>query len=250
MRLSARPVRALVLIAWSGFFVSLWISGEADRYLGPRTTWVVSFGAVALTAAALAYGLLAIRDASGKHLTRWEATGYLALLVPILAVLIVPRAELGAQAARKKSTNRSLASMQIATTKRAAARAAAEAAAAANDPVAKIDFLSVATVTSDPSYASDIAVKPGTRVRLVGFVVRGGKPARFRLARFLISCCAADAVPVFVDVKAHTTEIPEDNDWLEVTGRLVRRQGWFFLQAESMTTIPTPEKPYLTTWGY
>ena len=239
-----------MLIAWSGFFVSLWISGEADRYLGPRTTWVVSFGAIALSAAAIAYGLLALRDTSGKHLTRWEATGYLALLVPILAVLIVPRAELGAQAARKKSTSHSLAAMQTDAAMKAAARAAARAAADARDPVAKIDFLSLATVTTDPGYASDIAVKPGTRVRLVGFVVRGGKRDRFRLARFLISCCAADAVPVFVDVKAQTGEIPEDNHWLDVTGRLVRRQGLFLVQAESLTVIPTPEKPYLTTWGY
>jgi uncharacterized repeat protein (TIGR03943 family) len=239
-----------VLIAWSGFFVSLWISGEADRYLGPRTTWVVTFGAITLSAAALAYGLLALRDASGKHLTRWEATGYLALLVPILAVLIVPRAELGAQAARKKSTNRSLAAIQLAAGRRAAAQAAASAAADSRHPVAKIDFLSVATVTTDPGYASDIAVKPGTRVRLSGFVVRGNKPDRFQLARFLISCCAADAVPVFVDVKAMGDAIPEDNAWLEITGRLVKRQGWFLLEAESMESIPAPEKPYLTTWGY
>jgi uncharacterized repeat protein (TIGR03943 family) len=240
----------LVLIAWSGFFVSLWIGGEADRYLGPRTTWVVTFGAVALSAAALAYGLLALRDTSGKHLTRWEATGYLALLLPILAVVIVPRAELGAQAARKKSTNRSLAALQMAAARKEAARAAAKAAADLKDPIAKIDFLSLATVTTDPGYASDIKVKPRTRVRVIGFVVRGDSRNRFRLARFLISCCAADAVPVFVDVKSTGGEIPDDNVWLEVTGRLVRRQGWFLVQAESMAPIPTPEKPYLTTWGY
>jgi putative membrane protein len=250
VKLSARPIRALVLIAWSGFFVSLWIGGEADRYLGPRTTWVVTFGAITLSVAALAYGVLALRDTSRKHLTRWEATGYLALLLPILAVLIVPRAELGAQAARKKSTNRSLGAIQKTAARQAAAKAAAKAASDQRDPVAKIDFLSVATVTTDPSYASDIAVKSGTRVRLVGFVVRSDQHDRFRLTRFLISCCAADAVPVFVEVKAMGDEIPEDNAWLEVTGRLVKRQGWFLLQAQSMITIRTPEKPYLTTWGY
>jgi uncharacterized repeat protein (TIGR03943 family) len=246
MRLTARPVRALVLVAWSAFFVTLWLGGEADRYLGPRTTWVVLFGAITLSVVALAYGLLAIADSSPKLLTTWEAAGYFMLLVPILAVLVVPRAELGAQAARKKSTKRSLATLQMAAAKKAAARAAAKAAADAEDPVANIDFLSLASVTSDPAYASDIAVKPGTKVRLLGFVVRGERPGRFQLARFLISCCAADAVPVFVDVKAQRA--PPDNVWVDVIGRLTKRGGWFLVEAESIHPVPVPEQPYLTTW--
>ena len=248
MGLPARPVRALILVVWAGFFLTLWVGGEAGRYLGPRTTWVVPFGAITLSLAALGYGLLALRDKSRKRVTNWEAAGYFALLVPILAVVIAPRAELGAQAARKKNTSASLASLELGRDRKAAAKAATSAAAA-NDQVAKIDFLSIASVTTDPAYASDIGIKPGTRVRFVGFTVRSGKPDRFRIARFLISCCAADAVPVLIEVKAGDKEIPPDNAWVDLTGRLQKEREKLLVEAESMTSAEVPEKPHLTFWG-
>jgi uncharacterized repeat protein (TIGR03943 family) len=249
MSIPARPVRALVLIAWAGFFLVLWMGGDADRYLGPRTTWVAPFGAILLSAAAWGYALLALRSRPTRRLTHLEGMGLLALLVPIVAVLVVPRAELGAQAARKKDTNRSIAAVQQGGAKRAAAEAAAAAAAARNQ-IADIDFLSLASVTTDPGYARDIGVKPGIRVRFLGFTVRTERPDRFRLARFLISCCAADAVPVFIDINAKGKPIPPDNDWLDVVGRLGREQGAFVVVAEKMTRTDAPAKSYLTTWGY
>jgi uncharacterized repeat protein (TIGR03943 family) len=248
MGLSSRPVRALVLVAWAGFFVSLWLGGDADRYLGPRTTWVVPFGAITLSLAAAAYGLLALRGASSRPVTRVEALGHFALLVPILAVLVVPRAELGAQAARKKDTNRSIAAAQISEAKKAATKAAV--AAAKKEEISKIDFLSIASITTDPRYAGHIGVKPGILVRFVGFTVQTYQPDRFRLARFLISCCAADAVPVFVEVDARGKEIPEDNTWLQVTGRLVKQDGKFVVEARELLPTPEPSDPYLTSWDF
>ena len=248
MGLPARPARALVLIAWAGFFVSLWMVGDSDRYLGPRTTWVVPFGAITLSLAAVGYGLLTLKGRPSRPLARTELLGHLALILPILAVLVVPRAELGAQAARKKDTNRGVAVAELAKAKRAAAKAAV--AAANEKEISKIDFLSIASVTSDPGYAGYIGVKPGTRVQFLGFAVTTGEPDRFRLARFLISCCAADAVPAFVEVSAEGQAIPPDNAWLKVTGELVKNdQGKFVVAAESMEQTQAPSNPYLTSWG-
>jgi putative membrane protein len=248
MGLAARPARALVLVAWAGFFISLWVVGDSDRYLGPRTTWVVPFGAITLSLAAVGYGLLALKGRPSRPLARTELLGHLALILPILAVLVVPRAELGAQAARKKDTNRGVAVAELAKAKRAAAKAAV--AAAKEQEISKIDFLSIASVTSDPGYAGYIGVRPGTRVQFVGFAVTTGQPDRFRLARFLISCCAADAVPAFVEVSAEGQAIPPDNAWLKVTGQLVKNdQGKFVVAAESMEQTPAPSNPYITSWG-
>jgi uncharacterized repeat protein (TIGR03943 family) len=247
MGLRARPARALVLVAWAGFFVSLWAGGDADRYLGPRTTWVVPFGAITLSLAAAGYGYLALKSPGSRPITGVELLGHFALIVPILTVLVVPRAELGAQAARKKDTNRTVAAAQLSEAKKAAAKAAV--AAANKEEISRIDFLSIASVTTDPGYARHIGVKPGILVRFVGFTVRTKEPDHFRLARFLISCCAADAVPVFVEVDAGEKAIPPDNAWLEVTGRLVRQDGEFVVAARSMT--PTEARdPYLTSWDY
>ena len=40
--------RMVVLALWSAFFAWLLVSGEVYRYIGPRTRWVVVFGAVML----------------------------------------------------------------------------------------------------------------------------------------------------------------------------------------------------------
>jgi uncharacterized repeat protein (TIGR03943 family) len=248
VNLSARPARAVVLVAWAGLFLVLWLGGHADRYLGPRTTWVAAFGAITLTLAAIGYGVIAVRDRASRPLSRFEALGLFALLVPILAIVLVPRAELGAQAARKKSTSRSIATLQAVSAKKAAAQAAAAAAEDAGQGVAKIDFLSIASITSDSRYASDLKVQPGIRVHFVGFALSGDRPGRFRLARFLVSCCVADAVPVFVDVKA-TLGMPSDNMWLDITGKLLKERGGFIVVPESMKPVDQPRHPYLTTWN-
>lgn len=227
--------------------MSLWLRGNADRYLGPRTTWVAAFGAIALTLAAIGYGAIAVRDRAKRPLSRFEALGLFVVLLPILAIILVPRAELGAQAARKKNTSRSVSTLQAASAKKAAAHAAAAAAKDASGGVAKIDFLSIASITSDSGYAADIKVKPGIRVRFVGFALRGDRPARFKLTRFLVTCCVADAVPVFVEVKA-TSGAPTDNTWLDVTGKLLKEHGRFVVDPESVRPIDQPEKPYLTNW--
>jgi uncharacterized membrane protein YraQ (UPF0718 family) len=70
-----------------------------------------------------------------------------------------------------------------------------------------------------------------------------GCSRRLRLPR---GCCAADAVPVFIDVKAGGEPIPPDNAWLEVTGGLVQERGAFLVAAESLKRVDEPSNPYVT----
>ena len=50
MRLGTGAARTLVLAAWAALFAVLWAADEGQRYLGPRTQWVIPFGALALGA--------------------------------------------------------------------------------------------------------------------------------------------------------------------------------------------------------
>jgi hypothetical protein len=87
----AGVARTLVLGAWAALFCGLWALDEGFRYLGPRTQWVIPFGAIALTLATLAHGVLAVvRRRDFGALTRGEAAGALVIVLPILAVLAVP----------------------------------------------------------------------------------------------------------------------------------------------------------------
>ena len=102
MSLSVRNARLVVLAAWSVCLIWLWASGEVMRYLGPRTAWVVSFGAVALSAATILYARAGAGTPDARRpLTIGEAAGLAALLVPVLIAFLMAHAALGSLAELK-----------------------------------------------------------------------------------------------------------------------------------------------------
>jgi len=90
-------------------------------------------------------------------------------------------------------------------------------------------------------------------VRLKGFVVHDPQAGDdFVLARFRISCCAADAIPIKIIVREGGPR-PEENQWLAVTGTLVERPAVeagggevppVEITATSVERIPQPAQPY------
>ena len=71
----------------------------------------------------------------------------------------------------------------------------------------------------DRTHAGDTTT--GVPVRLTGFVAPDEDgSSRFRVVRFRISCCAADAAPVAVRVVGDVTAVPATDSWVEITGTL------------------------------
>ncbi|MCS7030959.1 MAG: TIGR03943 family protein [Gloeomargarita sp. SKYG116] len=93
----------------------------------------------------------------------------------------------------------------------------------------------------------------GQRARVEGFVVHPPhSPAhRFFIARFVVTCCAADAYPVGlpVDTPGETAQRYPADTWVRVEGRMtsgeVQGKRRLILQAERITPIPPPANPYL-----
>jgi uncharacterized repeat protein (TIGR03943 family) len=84
----------------------------------------------------------------------------------------------------------------------------------------------------------------GVPVELTGFVA-GAERGGFRLGRYQIACCAADATPVVVRVIGTSGTPPRDDQWVTVTGTF--RSGGGELPALAATTvveIPAPDDPY------
>jgi uncharacterized repeat protein (TIGR03943 family) len=84
----------------------------------------------------------------------------------------------------------------------------------------------------------------GATVQLTGFIAgvdRGG----FRLARYQIACCAADAVPAIVLVQGVSGHPPRRDSWVQVTGAYLGGPGDLpRLAATSVVEIPVPNEPY------
>jgi uncharacterized repeat protein (TIGR03943 family) len=82
----------------------------------------------------------------------------------------------------------------------------------------------------------------GTPVRLTGFVAGGGE---FRLARYQIACCAADAAPMVVRVVGTDGDPPARDQWVTVTGTFRPGGGDTpQLAATTVVEIPEPADPY------
>lgn len=226
-----RVARGLVLACWAAFFAWLHVSGEKTRYLGPRTYWVIVFGAIVLGAAALAH-LVAARGAARRLETR-DAWGIGALLVPLLAVAAVPSAELGALAASRKSAGAGAASVG------AIAPPAPEAGEA-------ISFAQIHYASESETYAAEAGIAEGMEVELTGFVTHpdGLPPGTLGLTRFHVSCCAADAVPYTVPLVLDPAS-RDDDEWLEVRGRLALLGGVYVLEPVDVAAVDAPPDPYL-----
>jgi uncharacterized repeat protein (TIGR03943 family) len=84
----------------------------------------------------------------------------------------------------------------------------------------------------------------GVSVQLTGFVA-GTESGGFRLARYQIACCAADATPVVVDVLGTSGSPPTEDQWVTVTGTFERGGGDVpRLAATTVMEIAAPSDPY------
>jgi uncharacterized repeat protein (TIGR03943 family) len=227
MRVGARLARGSVLAAWSVFFTWLWASGETGLYLGSRIAWVVPFGAVV---AGLSAAALLARGPSGAVLSAGEGLAMVVLLTPIVAVLALPQAELGAAAAERRTADIE-----------AATRLARTA------PLSRLSYAHLMAAQGD---VPQPGVEPGVRVRLVGFVMRrpNTAPGLFQVTRFAITCCIADAMALYATVDP-PGPVPARDTWVVVTGPLARVDGELIVKASSVVPILRPEHPYVSASG-
>lgn len=235
MSLSVRNLRLIVLILWAGFLAWLWISGDVLRYLGPRTSWVVTFGALTLLIVTIAY----LRSSAGaadarRPISGRESAGLLAMLTPILLALMLSGSSLGALAASKKLSARGV--------------DLASLAESLSSGASKADFLQIKAAADDPSSSSSLGISAGQQVDLTGFVMKAGNGPRapFTLGRFYITCCVADAIPIGVTVEPTIAEGGfAKNTWLQVDGALDKKGKSYVVDAERIEKIPQPSNPYL-----
>ena len=100
--------------------------------------------------------------------------------------------------------------------------------------------------------AQGLADKP---LRMVGFVRSSEAVDGFMITRFFVACCAADGVPISVQVVGFDGARPPDDVWVEVEGTWLPNAtdldwnadndtDWATLVATSVTEIPEPREPY------
>src|SRR5262249_55911611 len=86
----------------------------------------------------------------------------------------------------------------------------------------------------------------GAQVDLIGFVGPSKNDGGFIVARYTITCCAADAVSASAEVVGWDGPRPQRDKWVEVTGTYLPGGDGTAprLQATDVTVIPEQNDPY------
>jgi uncharacterized repeat protein (TIGR03943 family) len=200
--------RSLLLVVLGATAVWLWWSGQALNYVRPGLApWLLAGGVVVgLLGLLPPLGLLGQKtaevDRHGGHHQHRGRVGWL-LLVPVLVVMLVQPAALGSYAVASRSAVPGGGHEGGFDPLAAPVRGAV--------PMSMAEFVTRAVRDPDQSLA-------GVRVRLVGFVAPSeGKEGGYRLTRFVIFCCAADAEALQAVVRGDPTPRARDQ-WLEIEG--------------------------------
>jgi uncharacterized repeat protein (TIGR03943 family) len=94
------------------------------------------------------------------------------------------------------------------------------------------------------AFEHDGASFNGVPVQLTGFVAKA-ENGGFRLARYQIACCAADATPVVLRVVGVSGSPPNADQWVTVTGTFEPGgEDLPRLAATTVAEIAAPEDPY------
>jgi uncharacterized repeat protein (TIGR03943 family) len=227
----SEDARATTVLLVGALLVRLSLSHAYARYVRVGMGWLLLVAGILL----LALGLIGVIRALSRKPTpnphgdheHGEGVGWL-LLTPVLALLLVTPPALGSYGVDRSAT------VEVTS----GGKTFAALPAGRTVPMSLLEFDERAADHGGASMGA-------TPVRLTGFVARTVDGSGFRLARYQIACCAADAVPAVVRVTGAIGAPPARDRWVTVTGTFNGSPGGIpELRASSLTEIPPPPDPY------
>jgi uncharacterized repeat protein (TIGR03943 family) len=234
----------LAITAWGVLMLRYWLTGKLNLLIHPNYFALVVVAGIVLLiigfAKAQELWRLRPRDVTPnpQHIT-FFAPGWgsgLLLFTAILGFIITPQVFASDKALQRGVTDLLTTSRLQPQSFRASMRP---------EERSLVDWVRTINVYPEPdSYT-------GQKAKVQGFVIHPpdiGKEYIF-LARFVLTCCAADAYPVGLPVKlAANQERYSPDTWLEVEGKMTtetlsgKRQ--LTIAATSIKKIPQPPNPY------
>jgi len=227
----SRVLDCLALGSWAAAFWFLLVTDRTSLYLSSRTAWVVPTGAILLTVGFIGR-LLSVRTEQPRPITARSAWGIGLIVLPVITVLALPPASLGAYAASRRSTFSS----------GGVVSSAGEIAAG------DLSLKDVAGGLRSQEGVDALVARAGEEVDFTGFVTKDpGAPAdEFMLTRFLVSCCVADALSVNVRVVGAPPGQFKADEWVRVSGRFYPLGRDVIVDSSDIVNVERPKRPYLS----
>jgi uncharacterized repeat protein (TIGR03943 family) len=235
----------VAITAWGILMLKYWLTGKLYLLIHPDYFWLAISGGTGLLIVGFFKGLQLWKH---RHLPEIPNTPHISLFPPgwgsfllltaaILGLMITPRA-FASQTALDRGVTESIGGNR---TQPQAFRPTAR-----SEERSLVDWVRTLNVYPEPDKYT------GQKVKVQGFVIHQpnvGEEYIF-LARFVLTCCAADAYPVGLPVQISTSsrqQYPPDT-WLEVEGEMttqtIAQKRQLTIKANSLKKIPQPQNPY------
>jgi len=241
---------AAVMTAWATVMLHTVASGRINELLSPMFRNYVIACAAALIAFSILYLLLF--QPTQKTAPSFAPTGtlrqlgrWLVLLLPVIAAAVFsPSAFSSTTISKRLDPN---ASYQMPTWYDKNKQVAQNVMDTDPSQAAPVEVTDLIQLGQHPDQAKAFADR---KVRSVGHIMLtpDGSP---KLIRLIMWCCAADAVPVTVDLKGSIKGTFQRDDWLEVTGTAQFPAGKDgkttpVINVDTITPTQEPDEPYLS----
>ncbi|MEH2110565.1 TIGR03943 family putative permease subunit [Nostoc sp.] len=237
---------AIAITAWGVLMLRYWLTNKLNLLIHPNYIWFVVVTGISL----IVIGFFKMQELwqrrrrrdvtpNNQHISLFPPGWGSALLLTtaILGFIITPQVFASDKALQRGVTADLLGSTRV--------KPQAFRATVSPEERSLVDWVRTVNVYPEPDTYT------GQKVKVQGFVIHPpdiGKEYLF-LARFVLTCCAADAYPVGLPVKLQNNQEPYSADtWLEVEGQMVtenlagKRQ--LTIAATSLKKIPQPQNPY------
>jgi uncharacterized repeat protein (TIGR03943 family) len=240
---------AAVMSAWATVMLHTYASGHLNRLLIPMFRNYVLAAAILLLVLSALYVLLYQPTTEAapalaptgrlRQLGRW-----LVLLIPVIAASILSPSALSSPTLIKRDSTLGVTPMP--SWDAASQKSAQEALAADPDQPVYVEVTDLITLSHSPD---QIKAFEGRKVRSIGlFVAQPGSAPK--LVRGIMWCCAADILPVSVELGGNTSGDWKGDEWLEVVGtaHFPSTLGHVAPRIDVDTITPTqePDEPYLS----
>jgi len=238
----------LAILLWGLLLLRFWITGRINVLLHPSYVWLAAVAGIFLTALGVfRLGQLWARGQPYRLTADTPQMQHFNLFPPgWSSTLLVAVAVFGMQYTPQAFASQVALDRGVTDTL-AMTRSQPQAFRSGTRPEDRslIDWVRTLNVYPEPD------AYEGLPARVDGFVIHPSDlPGDYlMLARFVITCCAADVYPVGMPVKLEgdrTAYAPDQ--WFRVEGEMATEtlngQRQLVIQARQLTSIPEPENPY------
>lgn len=235
----------VAIAAWGILMLKYWLTGKLYLLIHPDYFWLAIVGGIGLLIVGFFKGLQLWKHrrqadkANALHINVFPPGwgSFLLLTAAILGLIITPRA-FASQTALDRGVTELIGATRV--------QPQAFRAQVRPEERSLVDWVRTLNVYPEPDAYT------GQKVKVQGFVIHQPNVSQeyIFLARFILTCCAADAYPVGLPVQLPSSsrqQYPPDT-WLEVEGQMttqtIGEKRQLTIAANSLKKIPQPQNPY------